>query len=156
MSSAPVSMEDQQKLLEEALNVVKVQAFQMKKCLANNKLMDGLKHCSTMLAELHMAIFDALRHLTTYLIDAHISGKHHLADLYELVQYAGNIIPRLYLMITVGSAYMSQRDAPVREIMKDIMEMSRGVQHPTRGLFLRHYLSGMTRDSLPLGSDNGY
>lgn len=168
MSSTPVSMEDQQKLLEEALNVVKVQAFQMKKCLANNKLMDGLKHCSTMLAELrtsvltpknyyelYMAIFDALRHLTTYLIDAHVSGKHHLADLYELVQYAGNIIPRLYLMITVGSAYMSQKDAPVREIMKDMMEMSRGVQHPTRGLFLRHYLSGMTRDSLPVGSDNG-
>ncbi|CAG8503241.1 24133_t:CDS:10 [Dentiscutata erythropus] len=174
MSSTPVSMEDQQKLLEEALNVVKVQAFQMKKCLANSKLMDGLKHCSTMLAELRtsvltpknyyelstiickdMAIFDALRHLTTYLIDAHVSGKHHLADLYELVQYAGNIIPRLYLMITVGSSYMSQKDAPVREIMKDVMEMSRGVQHPTRGLFLRHYLSGMTRDSLPVGSDNG-
>ncbi len=102
-----------------------------------------------------MAIFDALRHLTTYLNDAHNSGKHHLADLYELVQYAGNIIPRLYLMITVGSVYMSQKDAPVKEIMKDMMEMSRGVQHPTRGLFLRHYLSGMTRDSLPIGGDNG-
>ncbi|RIA86326.1 vacuolar protein sorting-associated protein 35 [Glomus cerebriforme] len=161
-------MEDQLKLLEEALNVVKVQAFQMKKCLDNSKLMDGLKHCSTMLAELrtsaltpknyyelYMAIFDALRHLTTYLNDTHSSGKHHLADLYELVQYAGNIIPRLYLMITVGSVYMSQKDAPVKEIMKDMMEMSRGVQHPTRGLFLRHYLSGMTRDSLPVGSDDG-
>lgn len=102
-----------------------------------------------------MAIFDALRHLTTYLNDAHNSGKHHLADLYELVQYAGNIIPRLYLMITVGSVYMSQKDAPVKEIMKDMMEMSRGVQHPTRGLFLRHYLSGMTRDSLPVGNDDG-
>ncbi|KAG9290512.1 hypothetical protein G9A89_002487 [Geosiphon pyriformis] len=168
MASTPVSLEDQAKLLEEALSVVKVQAFQMKRCIDNNKLMDGLKHCSTMLAELrtsaltpkhyyelYMAIFDALRHLTTYLNDGHHSGKHHLADLYELVQYAGNIIPRLYLMITVGSCYMSQKDAPVKEIMKDIMEMSRGVQHPTRGLFLRHYLSGMTRDSLPIGNDQG-
>ena len=90
----------------------------MKRCLDNHKLMDGLKHCSTMLAELrtsaltpkhyyelYMAIFDALRHLTTYLNDAHSSGKHHLADLYELVQYAGNIIPRLYLIITVGGCY---------------------------------------------------
>jgi vacuolar protein sorting-associated protein 35 len=42
-----------------------------------------------------MAVFDALRHLSAYLYDAHISGKHHLADLYELVQYAGNIVPRL-------------------------------------------------------------
>lgn len=42
-----------------------------------------------------MAVFDALRHLSSYLYDAHTSGKHHLADLYELVQYAGNIVPRL-------------------------------------------------------------
>lgn len=102
-----------------------------------------------------MAVFDALRHLSIYLYDAHTTGKHHLADLYELVQYCGNIVPRLYLMITVGSVYMSIPDAPIKEIMKDVMEMSRGVQHPTRGLFLRHYLSGATRDYLPVGQDMG-
>jgi vacuolar protein sorting-associated protein 35 len=123
---------------------------------------------------LDMAVFDALRHLSIYLYDAHTTGKHHLADLYELVQYCGNIVPRvsayyillsllftdvlslqLYLMITVGSVYMSIPDAPIKEIMKDVMEMSRGVQHPTRGLFLRHYLSGATRDYLPIGQDMG-
>lgn len=102
-----------------------------------------------------MAVFDALRYLSNYLYDAHMSERHHLADLYELVQYAGNIVPRLYLMITVGAVYMSIPDAPVKEIMKDMMEMSRGVQHPTRGLFLRHYLSGQTRDHLPTGDDQG-
>ena len=102
-----------------------------------------------------MSVFDALRHVSNYLYDAHTTGKHHLADLYELVQYAGNIVPRLYLMITVGSVYMSIPDAPIKEIMKDMMEMSRGVQHPTRGLFLRHYLSGQTRDHLPVGEDQG-
>lgn len=102
-----------------------------------------------------MAVFDALRYLSSYLYDAHTTGKHHLADLYELVQYAGNIVPRLYLMITVGAVYMSIPGAPVKEVMKDMMEMARGVQHPTRGLFLRHYLSGMTRDHLPVGDDPG-
>lgn len=58
-------------------------------------------------------------------------------------------------MITVGSVYMSIPDAPVKEIMKDMLEMSRGVQHPTRGLFLRHYLSGQTRDFLPVGTSDG-
>jgi vacuolar protein sorting-associated protein 35 len=105
---------------------------------------------------LDMAVFDALRHLSNYLYDAHTQSKHHLADLYELVQYAGNIIPRLYLMITVGSVFMSIPEAPVKEIMKDMMEMSRGVLHPIRGLFLRHYLSGQTRDHLPVGVDTGY
>lgn len=158
----------QQKILAEALNVVKVQQVQMKRCLDSELLMDALKSASTMLSELrtsslspknyyklYMAAFDALRHLSIYLFDAHTSGKHHLADLYELVQYCGNIVPRLYLMITVGAVYMSIPDAPIKEIMKDVMEMSRGVQHPTRGLFLRHYLSGATRDYLPLGQDMG-
>jgi vacuolar protein sorting-associated protein 35 len=100
-----------------------------------------------------MAVFDALRHLSVYLRDSH--PVNHLADLYELVQYAGNIVPRLYLMITVGTVYMAIEDAPVKEIMKDMMEMSRGVQHPVRGLFLRYYLSGQARDHLPTSSGDG-
>ena len=100
-----------------------------------------------------MAVFDALRHLSEYLKDSH--PVNHLADLYELVQYAGNIIPRLYLMITVGTVYMAVEDAPVKEIMKDMMEMSRGVQHPIRGLFIRYYLSGQARDYLPAGTEEG-
>ncbi|KAF9045730.1 vacuolar protein sorting-associated protein 35 [Hymenopellis radicata] len=156
------------KMLSEALNTVKIQVQQMKRNLEMDQLMDALKSASLMLGELrtsslspkqyyelYMAVFDALRHLSNYLYDAHTSGRHHLADLYELVQYAGNIIPRLYLMITVGAVYMSIPDAPVKEIMKDMMEMSRGVLHPVRGLFLRHYLSGQTRDHLPIGADDG-
>jgi vacuolar protein sorting-associated protein 35 len=103
--------------------------------------------------ELYMSVFDALRHLAVYLRESH--PTNHLADLYELVQYAGNIVPRLYLMITVGTVYMGIEDAPVKEIMKDMMEMSRGVQHPIRGLFLRYYLSGQARDYLPTGLGQG-
>ena len=100
-----------------------------------------------------MSVFDALRILSVHIREAH--PEHHLADLYELVQYAGNIVPRLYLMVTVGTVYMGIEDAPVKEIMKDMMEMSRGIQHPVRGLFLRYYLSGQARDSLPGGSGDG-
>ncbi|KAL0950492.1 hypothetical protein HGRIS_007303 [Hohenbuehelia grisea] len=165
MAQPPV---EEGKMLSEALSTVKIQVQQMKRHLELDQLMDALKSASLMLAELrtsslspkqyyelYMAVFDALRHLSNYLFDAHTQSRHHLADLYELVQYAGNIIPRLYLMITVGSVYMSIPDAPVKEIMKDMMEMSRGVLHPIRGLFLRHYLSGQTRDHLPVGTDDG-
>lgn len=100
-----------------------------------------------------MAVFDALRYLSVHLRENH--PVNHLADLYELVQYAGNIVPRLYLMITVGTAYMSIEGAPVKELMKDMMDMSRGVQHPIRGLFLRYYLSGQARDYLPTGGGDG-
>ena len=49
---SPQSMDDQEKLLEEALNIVKTQAYQMKRCLDKGKLMDGLKHASNMLSKL--------------------------------------------------------------------------------------------------------
>ncbi|KAL8719470.1 MAG: hypothetical protein Q9225_003520 [Loekoesia sp. 1 TL-2023] len=159
--------EDQSRLLDDARNVVAQQAHQMRKCLETpGKLMDALKCSSTLVSELrtsslgpkqyyelYMSVFDALRHLSVYLRESH--PVNHLADLYELVQYAGNIVPRLYLMITVGTVYMGIVDAPVKEIMKDMMEMSRGVQHPIRGLFLRYYLSGQARESLPTGAGDG-
>ncbi|KAI9675833.1 MAG: Vacuolar protein sorting-associated protein 35 [Trizodia sp. TS-e1964] len=167
MSSIPAVGEDQARLLEDALTVVRQQTHLMRKCLETpGKLMDALKCSSNVVAELrtsslgpkqyyelYMAVFDALRHLSVYLRESH--PVNHLADLYELVQYAGNIVPRLYLMITVGTVYMAIEDAPVKEIMKDMMEMSRGVQHPIRGLFLRYYLSGQARDCLPQGSGDG-
>lgn len=58
-------------------------------------------------------------------------------------------------MVTVGTVYMSVPEAPVKEILKDMMEMCRGVQHPIRGLFLRYYLSGQSRDCLPIGDSDG-
>ncbi|XP_022256816.1 vacuolar protein sorting-associated protein 35-like isoform X1 [Limulus polyphemus] len=153
--------EEQDKLLDEALGVVKVQAFQMKRCLDKSKLMEALKHASNMLGELrtsllspksyyelYMAVTDELRHLELYLLDEFQKG-HKVADLYELVQYAGNIIPRLYLLTTVGLVYMRTNEHSKRDILKDIVEMCRGVQHPLRGLFLRNYLLQCTRNILP-------
>ena len=46
-----------------------------------------------------------------------------------------------YLLLTVGSVYIVSKEAPAKDILKDLVEMCRGVQHPMRGLFLRNYLS---------------
>lgn len=48
--------EEQEKMLDEALGIVKSQAFQMKRSLDNGKLMDGLKNASTMLGELRTSL----------------------------------------------------------------------------------------------------
>ncbi|XP_013396942.1 vacuolar protein sorting-associated protein 35 [Lingula anatina] len=153
--------EEQEKLLDEALQVVKAQSFQMKRCLDKGKLMDGLKHASNMLSELrtsmlspksyyelYMSITDELRHLEIYLVDEFQKGRK-VADLYELVQYAGNIVPRLYLLITVGVVYIKANELSRKDILKDLVEMCRGVQHPLRGLFLRNYLLQCTKNVLP-------
>ncbi|CAN8024371.1 unnamed protein product, partial [Ixodes persulcatus] len=153
--------EDQEKLLDDASGVVKVQAFHMKRCLDKSKLMEALKHASNMLGELrtsllspksyyelYMAVTDELRHLEIHLLDEIQRGRK-MSDLYELVQYAGNIIPRLYLLITVGLVYMKSNEHSKKDILKDLVEMCRGVQHPLRGLFLRNYLLQCTRNILP-------
>lgn len=95
-----------------------------------------------------MAITDELRHLELYLVDEFQKGRKVL-DLYELVQYAGNILPRLYLLITVGLVYIKTNPKLKRDLLKDLVEMCRGVQHPLRGLFLRNYLLQCTRNILP-------
>lgn len=154
------SEEEQLKLLEEAKNVVKTQAFYMKRCLDSSNLMDALKHASNMICELrtsllspknyyvlYMETFDQLRYLDNYLQDEK-HGKR-MAELYELVQYAGNILPRLYLLVTVGSVYIKLKEAPAKDVLRDLVEMCRGVQHHTRGLFLRFYLAEMMKDKLP-------
>uniref|UniRef100_A0A8C8FA23 Vacuolar protein sorting-associated protein 35 n=1 Tax=Oncorhynchus tshawytscha TaxID=74940 RepID=A0A8C8FA23_ONCTS len=159
--------DEQEKLLDEAVQAVKVQSFQMKRCLDKNKLMDALKHASNMLGELrtsmlspksyyelYMAISDELHYLEVYLTDEFAKGRK-VADLYELVQYAGNIIPRLYLLITVGVVYVRSFPQSRKDILKDLVEMCRGVQHPLRGLFLRNYLLQCTRNILPDDGEQG-
>ncbi|ODV96134.1 hypothetical protein PACTADRAFT_49536 [Pachysolen tannophilus NRRL Y-2460] len=164
-SSVNISPEEQAKILENSIAVIKQQILLMRKFLdvtnKKTRLMDALKHASTFLSELrtnlltpkqyyelYILVFDGLNYLSVYLKENHLNN--HLANLYELVQYAGNIVPRLYLMITVGTVYMSIPDAPIKEIMKDMIDMCRGVQHPIRGLFLRYYLTQRTKDLLPV------
>lgn len=54
----------------------------------------------------------------------------------------------------MGSVYIKSKEAPAKDILKDLVEMCRGIQHPLRGLFLRSYLSQVSRDKLPdIGSE---
>lgn len=57
--------------------------------------------------------------------------------------------PSSYLLITVGVVYVKSFPQSRKDILKDLVEMCRGVQHPLRGLFLRNYLLQCTRNILP-------
>lgn len=49
-------MDDQEKLLGDAVAIVRSQAFQMKRFLDKSRLMDALKCASTMLGELRTSL----------------------------------------------------------------------------------------------------
>jgi vacuolar protein sorting-associated protein 35 len=158
-------MEEQDKLLETATSVVREQSYFMRKAIDQDNLRDALKYASNMICELrtslltprfyyelYMLIFQELQYLSSFFGDKTRHGKK-LTELYESVQHAGNILPRLYLLITVGVAYIQSGEAPGPEILKDMAELCKGVQHPIRGLFLRYYLLQVTKDKLQTVSE---
>ena len=51
--------------------------------------------------------------------------------------------------MTVGTVYIKAKEGSRKDILKDLVEMCRGVQHPLRGLFLRNYLLQSTKNMLP-------
>ena len=96
-----------------------------------------------------MKVLDELNHLESFLREYCEKSNKPVKELYEQVQTCGNVLPRVYLLCTVGSIYIHSKQAPALEILKDMIEMCKGVQHPMRGLFLRNYLALMTKDKLP-------
>ncbi|CAD5216391.1 unnamed protein product [Bursaphelenchus xylophilus] len=159
-------METEQELaLEDMLRLVKSHAFEMKRSLDKRDIRDGLRHVNNMLNELrtpnlspkfyyrlYIDVTNELQHFLAYLLDEYmVEGENKITELYELVQFAVHIVPRLYLMITVGVAYIKSKETPCKDILKDMVEMCRGVQHPLKGLFLRNYLLSCTKELLPVG-----
>ncbi len=93
-------------------------------------------------------VADEMRELEEYVSSLQKSGRS-IAQLYEEVQYCSHVLPRLYLLCCVGGVYIASLEAPAKTILKDLIEMIKGVQQPMRGLFLRSYLSHVTKNRLP-------
>lgn len=152
--------------LKQQERVVKANGQAMKRALDQENRDEALRYAQQMLAtlgpppptapilspqmyyDLYNSCCDQLRFLEDYFLDEWKNGSS-IFDLYELVQHTNQILPRLYLLVTVGSVYIRSKEAPAKDVLKDLVEMCRGVQHPLRGLFLRNYLSQLSKDKLP-------
>ncbi len=93
----------------------------MKRAFDQNNLRDALRFASSLggslrsakmapqsYYELYMNVTDELRELEFFFEEEdnrEAAGKpaKSVVELYELVQHAGNIVPRLYLLITVAA-----------------------------------------------------
>ncbi|CAG9466661.1 unnamed protein product [Pedinophyceae sp. YPF-701] len=152
---------EEQAYLSDATANVRRHAFFMRKAMDENNIREALRYAAAMLGELrtqalgpqryfelYMSVFDELRELERFFRDCVGRGHSH-ASLFEMVQYAGNVLPRLYLMCTVGAVYITSGEVRARDVAQDLIEMCKGVQHPMRGLFLRNYLCQMVKGRLP-------
>mmetsp|Transcript_33134 Transcript_33134/g.72297 ORF Transcript_33134/g.72297 Transcript_33134/m.72297 type:complete len:820 (-) Transcript_33134:19-2478(-) len=156
-----ISEAEQPRLVDDAIKVVKEQAFYMKRAMDGDNMKTALDHATEMLRELrtsqlspkyyyelYMKVLDEMRELEEYVSTLQRNGSK-IVELYERVQACSHVLPRLYLLCCVGGVYIDSQEAPAKEILKDLIEMIKGVQHPTRGLFLRNYLSHCTKSRLP-------
>ncbi|KAL4438691.1 hypothetical protein ABPG77_006295 [Micractinium sp. CCAP 211/92] len=153
---------DQKAWLKDASNAVKRHGFFLRKAIDDDNMKEALRYSAALLGELrtsllspqryyelYMQACDELRNLEAFFREEAAKGRSH-AELYDLVQHAGNIVPRLYLLCTAGACYIrGPGGAPAKLILRDVVEMCKGVQHPTRGLFLRAYLVQAMRGLLP-------
>ncbi|KAG5505685.1 hypothetical protein JKF63_05020 [Porcisia hertigi] len=155
--------EEQRKWLQEALIAVDRKGAIMRNCMETKENLPVVIHAAAQMLdelrtnllepqnyyELYMKVFDMMEIFVAYLEDESLSKRHTLEEIYEQVQFCGFIVPRLYLLIAAGAVYIEAGDQPALEIARDLVEMCKGVQHPTRGLFLRHFLLTMMKGKLP-------
>ena len=152
---------DQEKISDEALQIINSESFQMRKAIDENKLRHSLKYAKNMLDtlknpyispsnyyQIYIQIFDQMQYLYAYFKEEARRGRR-MKDLYDTVQQCENIIPRIFLLITVGSVYIEAGQTTATEVIFDLLSIIKGVQNPLRGLFCRYFLLKMIKDKLP-------
>ena len=156
-----LSESEQDNLLSKSLKKIKEQTYFINNTISQNKLRQCLKESYILLSELrinnltpkryynlYISVFDVMLNIKNYITEE-ISKGRLLIDLYDKVQQAKFVIPRLYLMITVGSIYMEKIPKSVHVILFDLLGVVKQVQNPIKGLFVRNYLLKMIKDKLP-------
>ena len=152
---------DQEKLLDDCLLAVKGSAYQMRTFINQNKLKAVLK-CGKNVCDilnesnltplnyytLYISIFDEMQYLYNYFKEEARRGRR-MKDLYDTVQQCETIVARLYLLITVASAYIETGQPSATDIIFDLLNLIKGVQNPLKGLFCRYFFLKMIKDKLP-------
>lgn len=159
---SPAELE-QEKWLNDSKEKVYQYGHYMSRATDTNSVPEAIRYAANLIGELrtsrlspqnyydlYMEVTTQLRSLSSFFDHAEASkGTFSVVQMYETVQHTDKIIPRLYLLITIAGVYIKSQRATAKDILFDLVELCRGVQHPMRGLFLRSYLSQMSRDKLP-------
>ena len=153
--------EDEEKILDQKIKSIKSCIYQINVQIEKNNLRFCLKEIYNLLMELRTKdlspknyfqlfnqVFDEMLFVENYFKDEIRRGRK-IKDLYDSVQQAQTLLPRIYLLITVGSIYMENNKNSCRKVIFDLLSLVKGIQDPIRGLFTRYYLLKMLKEKLP-------
>jgi len=161
MINNPGIEDEQELILDQGLKNIKTQSYQIKIAIDKYNLRNCLQETNQMLCELknsqltpknyyqlYTTVFDEMQYVTNF-FQEEVNRGRKLQNLYDLVQQAKFIIPRIYLMITAGGIFMQNNKQSCVDIIFDLLSMIKGIQNPLRGLFVRYYLLKVIKDKLP-------
>ena len=97
---------------------------------------------------LYNEVYDEMQFIQNFIKNSTYSGRKP-KRLYEAAQQASFLIPRLFLQIVTGVVYIETEPRMCCDIMFDLIQMIKGVQHPIRGFFTRYFLLKTIKDVLP-------
>ena len=153
--------EEQERILSRSLKKIKEQTYFINNAIDKNNLRQCLRESYILLSELrtnnltprkyyhlYISAFDVMLNIKNYMAEE-IGRGRRLIDLYDNVQQAKHVIPRLYLMITAGAIYMEKVPRSVHVILFDMLGLVKQAQNPIKSLFVRNYLLKMIKDKLP-------
>jgi len=153
---------EQLAFVKQASDRIQRNAFLMNRMFDENNVDEAMNYAGQMLEdmktnilspihynELYQLVLSNLSTLSINFQDTQFFSQRKVAELYETLQYTPSIVPRLYLLFTEAAAFIKAGHAKASAVMRDLIEMARGVQHPTRALFLRHFLLHILKDVLP-------
>ena len=153
--------DDQDIELENLFIKVKEVSVDIHTAINNNDLPLLLNKAYIMLSELRTSslnpkyynrlyneVYDEMQFIQNFIKNSTYSGRKP-KRLYEAAQLASFLIPRLFLQIVTGVVYIETEPRMCCDIMFDLIQMIKGVQHPIRGFFTRYFLLKTIKDVLP-------
>ena len=153
-----MSENQQTQLLNSIYLHIKKTSEQMKKSMAKKDLRQVLKYSKEIISQLKTDfispqfyyqlftfVFDEILQIQSYFRSEIKQGRDSL-EFYKSVQQCMTVLPRVYLMIIVGTLLIENNDADANEVLDDLIEACNGVQHPIRGLFVRYFFLKILKD----------
>ena len=156
---------DEEMALDTALKNIRCQNYQIMLQIEKNDLRFCLKQTFILLCELRTNILSPKNYLALYsqvfneliplfnYMNVEISRGREPWDIYESVQQCRYVIPRLYLVILSGACYIEHSPEKCKEILDDLLELTKEAQSPIRGIFVRYFLIQMLKGRLPDGDN---
>ena len=148
------------KLLNSISYQIKQISEMMKKSMEKNDLRQVLKYIEEILGylktefistqlyyQLFTFVFDVILQIQSFFRTEMKNGRN-IYEFYKSVQQCITVLPRVYLMIIVGSLILETKSDDSSEVLDDLLEACNGVQHPLRGLFVRYFLLKLLKDYL--------